>query len=269
VATYLDAILRAHSARKAADDRDLTALTEAARACPPPRGFARALRASSGLPDRRGRSISVIAELKRRSPSQGALALDLVPSVLAKTYASAGAACLSVLTDSEFFGGSAADLAEARSAVEVPVLRKDFTVGPADVTDARLMGADAVLLIVSALRPEELVALVELSRSVGIDALVEVHDESEAQVALDAGADLVGVNQRDLTTFEVDRERAVRVAASLPDHVTRVAESGIRGHDDVVRLVDAGFDAILVGEALVTAPDPAAALAYLLEGFSC
>jgi indole-3-glycerol phosphate synthase len=261
--TYLDRILAAHRAMAAADERDLGTLEAAARACPPARGFAAALRARPG--------VSVIAEVKRASPSKGLLAADLVPGVLAKTYAEAGAACLSVLTDSEFFGGSVADLADARSAAAVPVLRKDFTVGRADVCDTRLMGADAVLLIVSALAPADLAELVVLAGQLGLDALVEVHDEPEAELALTCGAQLVGVNQRDLVTFEVDTDRAVRVAAGLPAHVVRVAESGIRGAEDVRRLAGAGFDAVLVGEALVTAPDPGAALAALtgLEGASC
>jgi indole-3-glycerol phosphate synthase len=170
---------------------------------------------------------------------------------------------LSVLTDNEFFGGSAEDLAEARAAVELPVLRKDFTVSAADVCDARLMGADALLLIVGALSSGELAELLQLARHLGLDALVEVHDEVEAELALSAGAEMVGVNQRDLVTFSVDTDRAVRVSAALPGTVVRVAESGIRTRDDVRRLADAGFDAVLVGEALVTASDPGAALASL------
>lgn len=261
MATYLDKILDAHRQVASADRRDLGALADQARVCPSARGFAAALK------DRPG--VAVIAEIKRASPSKGSLAPDLVPRVLAQAYASAGAACLSVLTDSQFFGGSAADLAEARRAVDLPVLRKDFTVGPMDVYDARIMGADAVLLIVGALSPGELGELLQLSAAVGLDALVEVHDEHEAEVALAAGATLIGVNQRDLVTFEVDTDRAVRVGASLPSSVVRVAESGIRTHDHVSRLADAGFDAVLVGEALVTAPDPGAALAALLERAPC
>jgi indole-3-glycerol phosphate synthase len=149
--------------------------------------------------------------------------------------------------------------------VELPVLRKDFTVSAADVCDARLMGADALLLIVGALSPGELAKLLQLARHLGIDALVEVHDEAEAELALSAGAEMVGVNQRDLVTFSVDTDRAARVSASLPATVVRVAESGIRTRDDVRRLADAGFDAVLVGEALVTAADPGAALASLSE----
>jgi indole-3-glycerol phosphate synthase len=258
VPTYLDKILAAHRAAAATDRRDLASLVRQAQACPPPRPFAAALGA------RGPGGVAVIAEVKRRSPSKGDLAPDLVASVLAKAYAGAGAACLSVLTDAQFFGGSAADLADARAAVDIPVLRKDFTVSAADVCDARLMGADAVLLIVAALAATELRDLLNVATQVGLDALVEVHDETEAQLALGAGATLVGVNQRDLVTFEVDTDRAVRVGASLPASVVRVAESAIRSHHDVARLADAGFDAILVGEALVTAADPGAALRTLV-----
>jgi indole-3-glycerol phosphate synthase len=260
VPTYLDKILVAHRDRAGADRRDLDGLVSRAQACPPTRGFAAALS---------GPGLAVVAEVKRRSPSKGPLAPDLVPGVLARAYAGAGATCLSVLTDAEFFGGSPADLAEARAATDLPVLRKDFTVSAADVCDTRLMGADAVLLIVGALSPGELGDLVGLARRLGLDALVEVHDEREAELALAAGARLVGVNQRDLVTFEVDTDRAVRVGASLPSSVVRVAESGIRAHEDVARLADAGFDAVLVGEALVTAADPGAALAALMAGAPC
>jgi indole-3-glycerol phosphate synthase len=258
--TYLDKILAAHREAARADDRDLARLVAEARQCPSARGFSRALVTGARAGNR---APAVIAEIKRRSPSKGPLAPDLVPGPLAKAYSDAGAVCLSVLTDHEFFGGSAEDLAEARSAVDLPVLRKDFTVSPADVCDARLMGADAVLLIVGALSQAELAELLALAGQVGLDALVEVHDEAEADRALAAGASTVGVNQRDLVTFQVDTDRAVRVAASLPDDVVRVAESGIRTRDDVKHLADAGFDAILVGEALVTAQEPGAALAEL------
>ncbi|MGA3217886.1 MAG: indole-3-glycerol phosphate synthase TrpC [Acidimicrobiales bacterium] len=253
--TYLDQILAAHREAARADRRDLSRLLAAAGRCPAARGFNAALKA--------GPAVAVIAEIKRRSPSKGTLAPDLDPALLAKVYAGAGAACLSVLTDPEFFGGSADDLAAARSATDLPVLRKDFTVSPADVCDARTMGADAVLLIVAALSAGELTELLGTTRRLGLDALVEVHDEAEAELALGAGAEAIGVNQRDLVTFEVDTRRAVRVARSLPGHVVRVAESGVRDRDDVRRLADAGFDAVLVGEALVTAPSPGAALAAL------
>jgi indole-3-glycerol phosphate synthase len=256
--TYLDRIVERHRAAAAADPRALDGLVEDARRCEPTRDFAAALRRSDEL--------SVIAEIKRRSPSKGDLNRDLDPAALATRYAAGGASCLSVLTDEEFFGGSVADLQAARSAVTMPVLRKDFTVDPRDVADARLMGADAVLLIVAALDTTELAELHQLAASLGLDVLVEVHDEPELEAALAAGATMVGVNQRDLMTFEVDPERAVRVAAAIPPDAVKIAESGIRDADDVRRLADAGYDAVLIGETLVTAADPAAAVESLLLG---
>lgn len=256
VATYLDKILAAHRAAPRPPVR-----IDEARAAAPARRFRAAL-------ERRTSGIHVIAEVKRRSPSKGALNPDLVPSVLAKSYADGGASCLSVLTDREFFGGSPDDLAAARQGCRLPVLRKDFTVRPHDVCDARAMGADAVLLIAAALSPEELRRCHEVADEVGIDALVEVHDDAELDVALAAGARIVGVNQRDLTTFAVDHERAERMAGRIPDGVVRVAESGVRGPDDAARLHAAGYDAVLVGESLVTSGDPAAAVRALREA-SC
>jgi indole-3-glycerol phosphate synthase len=260
MATYLDRILAAHRAASAADRRDLDQLQREAESTSPPRGFAAALRGRS--------EVAVIAEIKRASPSKGALAPDLDPASLAGAYASGGAAALSVLTDRQFFRGSPADLASARRATQLPVLRKDFTVGPADVLDARVMGADAVLLIAAALSPAELQAWHALANRIGLDALVEVHDEEEAERALEIGATLIGVNQRDLFTFEVDTRRAERVGRILPEAVIRVAESGIRDGDDVRRLATAGFDAVLVGEALVVSADPGAAVASLLAARS-
>jgi indole-3-glycerol phosphate synthase len=258
VATYLDRILAAHRAAAAVDPRPIMVLIGEAesRPRPPNRGFGAALSARPG-------TMAVIAEIKRRSPSKGDLAPDLVPEVQAKAYESGGATCLSVLTDREFFGGSPEDLVAAREATSLPVLRKDFTVGPADVCDAALMGADAVLLITAALSPGLLGELAALAAHLGLDALIEVHDEAEVALAVAAGARLIGVNQRDLVTFEVDTDRAVRVAASIPPGVIRVAESGIRGAADVARLAEAGYDAVLVGESLVRSGDPAAAVAAL------
>lgn len=259
-ATYLDDIVAAHRAAAAQDRRDLDELFARAAAAGAPRGFAASLhrQAASGR-------LAVIAEIKRRSPSKGALNTTLEPAGVAREYASGGAAALSVLTDSQFFGGSAEDLAVARGSVTLPVLRKDFTVVPADVADAAVMGADAVLLIVAALSPEELHLLLGLAGRFGLDALVEVHDEAELVVALQAGARLVGVNQRDLTTFAVDPERAVRVGRLIPAGILAVAESGIAGPDDAQRIADAGFEAVLVGESLVCAEDPMAATAALAE----
>lgn len=250
--TYLDLILEAHREAAAADDRPLESLLEQARALPPTRGFRQALIDADGL--------GVIAEVKRRSPSKGDLAPNLDAAELARSYGAGGATCLSVLTDQRFFGGSPGDLAAARGAVPMPVLRKDFTVSPHDVADARLMGADCVLLIVAALSDGELADLAALARELGLDALVEAHDEAEIDRALAVGANLVGVNQRDLVTFEVDTERAVRVVSHLPAGVVRVAESGITGPDDAAALREAGYHAVLVGESLVRSGDPRAAV---------
>ena len=258
MATYLDRILVAHRARAADDERQLAPRVEAARALPPARGFRSAL-----LEHAERDGTAVIAEVKRRSPSKGALAADLDPEVLARAYAAGGAACLSVLTDVEFFGGSATDLAAARRASGRPVLRKDFTVDVRDVCDARLMGADCVLLIAAALDDAELADFHQLAREIGLDVLVEIHDEAELERALRIGPDLVGVNQRDLVTFEVDQARARRMAPLMPAGVVRVAESGIRGADDAAVLTAAGYHALLVGETLVKSGDPEAAVKTL------
>lgn len=255
MATYLDAILAAHREAAAADTRSVDELVDEARAMPPARGFRNALSGADGL--------GVIAEIKRRSPSKGALNAGLDPVEMARTYERGGAACLSVLTDVDHFGGSVADLQAARAACGLPVLRKDFTVSELDVLDARLMGADCVLLIAAALEPAELRSFHELATDIGLDVLVEIHDEAELEVALSAESTLVGVNQRDLVTFEVDHERAVRMAGVIPADAVKVAESGVRGGDDARSLAAAGYDAVLVGETLVTSGDPAAAIADL------
>jgi indole-3-glycerol phosphate synthase len=255
-ATYLDEILAVHRAAADADGRDVGALVAQAGRCGPARGFAAALEGAEGL--------AVIAEIKRRSPSKGDLDPGLDPAGVARVYEEGGAACLSVLSDEAFFGGSATDVEEARAACGVPVLRKDFTVGPADVADARLMGADAVLLIVAALDDGELRDLVGLAETVGLDALVEAHDEAEVERALTAGARVIGVNQRDLATFAVDPDRAFRVIRSIPAGVLSVAESGIRDGDDARRLAGAGYRAVLVGETLMRAGDRRAALGALV-----
>jgi indole-3-glycerol phosphate synthase len=255
VATYLDSILEVHRARAESDDRDLDWLVEQAAASPRPRDFRGAIVASDRL--------AVIAELKRRSPSKGDLNATLDPAHIAGAYARGGATCLSVLTDAEHFGGSRDDLSEARDAVDLPVLRKDFTVSALDVCDTRLMGADAVLLIAAALSDTELAEFSDLGRRLDLSVLVEIHDEDELARALAVDADLIGVNQRDLVTFEVDTERAVRMAPLIPPDVVRVAESGVRSADDARALADAGYDAVLVGESLVTADDPVAAVAAL------
>jgi indole-3-glycerol phosphate synthase len=251
--SILDDIVRAHRHAAAADDRPVDVLEARARDAPPTRSFRAALTG--------GRA--VIAEIKRRSPSKGDLAPDLDPAMLAKAYASGGAACLSVLTDAEWFGGSPDDLADARAACELPVLRKDFTVSERDVCDARLMGADAVLLIAAALSDDELDRLRALAHDLALAALVEVHTDEELGRAVAIGADLIGVNQRDLTTFTVDRGLAASLREQMPDGVASVAESGIRDGRDADELFSCGYDGILVGESLVTSLDPAAAVRRL------
>lgn len=252
--TYLDRILDAHRAAAAQDERPLEPLVEQAHAMAPTRGFEAAL-------ERAG--LGVIAEVKRRSPSKGDLHPDLDPAEVARAYERGGAACLSVLTDREFFGGSPEDLAAARAAVSIPVLRKDFTVSDRDVCDARLMGADAVLLIVAALDDHELTHLHSLAIRIGLDVLVEVHDADELNRALEVGATLIGVNQRDLVSFEVDRHRAASLRPIMPGGTVSVAESGVGGPDDAAALRAAGYDAILVGESVVTSDDPEAAVRAL------
>lgn len=254
--TYLDGILARHRERAAADRRPLDDLVAEARSCPPTRGFAAALRSAPHL--------AVIAEIKRRSPSKGDLNAGLDPAAMARTYQAGGASCLSVLTDTDHFGGSVADLQAARAACDLPVIRKDFTVDPRDVCDARIMGADCVLLIAAALSPVELGSFLATAHDIGIDALVEIHDEPELIIALRAGATMIGVNQRDLVTFAVDHDRAVRMGSLIPEGLLRVAESGVRGRADAESLRRAGYHAVLVGEHLVTAADPAAAVTELL-----
>lgn len=253
-ATYLDRILDDHRSMATADTRSVERLLDQARAMPPTRGFRSALAGRFG----------VIAEIKRRSPSKGDLNVDLDPAAMAATYERGGAACLSVLTDEQYFGGSVGDLQAARAACSLPVLRKDFTVGERDVLDARIMGADCVLLIAAALDRSELVSLHELATEVGLDVLVEIHDEAELEHALTASATLIGVNQRDLVTFQVDHERALRMAGVIPDRAVKVAESGVRGGGDARSLREAGYDAVLVGETLVTSGDPEAAIVELI-----
>ena len=198
----------------------------------------------------------MIAEVKRASPSRGPIADIPDPGALARAYADAGASAISVLTEQRRFGGSLADLEAVRAAVDVPVLRKDFVSRPYQVLEARAAGADLVLLIVAALDDAELVPLLDLAHDLRMTALVETHDEREVDRALDAGARLLGVNARDLDTFELDRDLFARMADRIPGGVVKVAESAVRGVDDVVAYRAAGADVVLVGEALVTG-DPA------------
>jgi indole-3-glycerol phosphate synthase len=207
----------------------------------------------------------VIAEHKRRSPSRGVIREDLEPADVARSYEEAGAAALSVLTDEPFFGGRIEHLIAAREATHLPVLRKDFVVDPWQVWEARAASADAVLLIVAALRDGELEHLINLAGEAGMDALVEVHDRGELDRARGAGARIVGVNSRNLKTMEVSLETALSLVADIPGGLVTVAESGIRTGGDIRRLRQAGFHAFLIGERLMSAPDPGAALRSLLE----
>jgi len=208
--------------------------------------------------------VSVIAEVKRSSPSKGALAAIADPAALAADYEAGGASVISVLTEGRRFGGSLADLDAVRAQVDVPVLRKDFVVSSYQLWEGRAHGADLALLIVAALEQEALVSLVERTQSLGMTPLVEVHDEPELERALDAGARVVGVNARDLKTLEVDRGLFCRLAPLIPDGVVKIAESGVRGPHDLLAYAACGADAVLVGEGVVTGGDPRAAVAELV-----
>ena len=213
----------------------------------------------------RRRQPAIIAEMKKASPSRGVLSNSFDPAGLAREYALGGAAALSVLTDQSFFQGSLEDLRAAREAAALPVLRKDFTVDEYHVVEAAAHGADAILLIAAILETEQMRALRELAARYRMAALVEVHTEAELERALAAGADLIGVNNRDLKTFEVAIETSVRLAPRIPSGVVKVAESGIHSAADIRRLRDAGFDAFLVGEHLMQSAKPAEALRALMS----
>jgi len=227
------------------------------RSAPPPRGFKRALLAARGAP--------LIAEIKRASPSRGAIAPDLDPALLARAYERGGAACLSVLTEPDHFRGSLDDLVRAREATRLPALRKDFIVTPFQLREARAFGADAALLIVAALERAELLDLAALARELGLDVLVEVHGEDELEAAAAARPDLLGINARNLKTFAVDDGTFARLAPAARGIAPLVAESGVKSAADVRALLGAGASALLVGEALASAPDPEAKVRELVE----
>ena len=212
----------------------------------------------------RGQGVAVIAEVKRSSPSKGALAAIADPAALAADYEAGGASVISVLTEQRRFGGSLNDLDAVRARVEVPLLRKDFVVSSYQLWEGRAHGADLSLLIVAALEQEALISLIERSQSLGMTPLVEVHDEAELERALAAGAKVVGVNARDLKTLEVDRSVFSRLAPMIPEGVIKVAESGIRGPHDLLAYAAAGADAVLVGEGVVTGGNPRQAVAELV-----
>ena len=220
------------------------------------RGFTRTIEAKTGR--------SIIAEIKKASPSKGIIREDFDPARHARDYQDAGAVCLSVLTDSEFFSGSIEDLVAAHAASSLPILRKDFTMDPYQIVEARAAGADAVLLIVAALDPVLFAELAGLAAEEGLDSLVEVHDEAELETALKHGARLIGVNNRNLRTFETSLETSRRLLPQIPAGVTVVSESGLERRDELDELEACGCHAFLVGEALMRAPHPGRALAGLL-----
>ena len=226
-----------------------------------PRGFFHALHAKAAHTH-----AAVIAEIKRASPSAGIIRADFDPVTIARQYAAHGAACLSVLTDKEFFQGDDAYIAQVRAAVSLPVLRKDFIVDPYQILEARVLGADAILLIVAALNDDELVDFTRTAHDLGMDVLVEVHDEAEFDRALKLPLRVIGVNNRNLHDFSIDLDISKRLQARLPKDYLLVSESGIQHHDDVRRLQEAGVHAFLVGGSLMAQKDPGLALQALLKG---
>jgi len=234
---------------------------EALRRLPPPPGLDLPKDFASAL---QGPGLSVIAEIKRRSPSKGPLVQGLDVARTARAYADGGASAISCLTDAPYFGALEGDLKKARASSSLPVLRKDFTIDEIQIDESASLGASAVLLIVRILEAPRLQSLLEHARARGLDALVEVHDEAEVEVALAAGASIIGVNNRDLGTLKVDPACALRLRPLIPKGVLSVAESGVKTREDMTRIEDAGFDAVLIGETLVTSPDPAATLRELL-----
>lgn len=256
----LEAIVGAarHAVAAAERSRPLAAVEREA-ATRSPRG--EAFRAALQTTDR----VAVIAECKRRSPSRGVLRDDYQPAVVARAYEDAGAAAVSVLTEPAFFDGSLDHLEAVREAVTVPLLRKDFIVSEYQLAEARAAGADAALLIVAALDDAELSRLLASAEALGLAALVEVHDTTELARAIVAGARIVGVNNRNLRTLEVDIDASFALAAGIPEDVVAVAESGIKTAHDITRLRRSGYDGFLVGESLITQPDPGAALDALLR----
>jgi indole-3-glycerol phosphate synthase len=257
LATIVAATRRILEVRQA--EEPLAALAERAAAMPSRLGqFQAALS--------RVDEINVIAECKRRSPSRGVLREQYDPVAIATGYAAAGAAAISVLTEPTFFDGSLDHLAAVRAAVDVPLLRKDFVVSEYQLLEAKAAGADAVLLIVAALRPAELKVLHDHARRHGLDVLVEAHDATELSIAIDAGARIIGVNNRNLRTLQVDVHASEELIARMPADVIAVSESGLKTAADLARLKDLGYQAFLIGERLMAAEDPGAALASLLDG---
>jgi len=237
----------------------LDSLKEQAARAPAPRNALTALK---------GPDVAVIAEVKRASPSKGAMAAIADPAALAMDYEAGGASVISVLTEPRKFGGSLADLTAVRSVVGIPVLQKDFVVSSYQLWEARAHGADLVLLIVAGLEQNALISLVERASSIGLVPLVEVHTEDELDRAVDAGAQVIGINARNLATLEVDRGVFSRLAPLVPEGIVKIAESGVRGPHDLLAYAASGADAVLVGESLVTGKDPRSAVADLVTAGS-
>lgn len=260
MAAHLDQIVAA-TRRRVSQTRGTATLraSEAAASSHVPRGFRRSLQAKTK------NDVAVIAELKRASPSRGLIRENFDPAALACDLQAAGAAALSVLTDVEFFQGSLDNLRLSSTATQLPCLQKDFIIDEIQIVEARAYRADAILLIVAALSQKELIALARHAQEFKLDVLCEIHDGEELKRALDAGCDLIGVNSRDLHTFEVDLNTAIRLGEKIPNNVVRVAESGIHSGQDIARLRAAGYDAFLIGESLMKAASPGDALRNLLK----
>ena len=258
----LDTIV-AHKRIELADDKQrmpFDTLKRKIQDLPPTRDFCAALSPPN--------CVHLIAEVKKKSPSKGIIREDFNPVEIARTYAANSASAISVLTDREFFAGELAYLSAIREAVTLPLLRKDFTIDPYHIYQARLVGADAVLLIVSILTSTQLRDFIEIARSLGLASLVEVHTEEELEVALTGGAEIVGINNRDLKTFHTDIATTFRLKDSIPTDTVVVSESGINTHEDVMKLKEAGINAILVGESLMRSPDIGTKVRELLENES-
>lgn len=240
--------------------RSLAEMRDRASSGPPVRDFMGSLESAVA----RGKP-AIIAEIKRASPSQGVLRQEYMPDAIALDYERHGASCISVLTDVKFFQGLPEHLVQARAATRLPVLRKDFMIDPYQIYESRALGADCVLLIVAALSPTQLAALLGLSRSLGMQVLVEVHTPSEVRIALDAGANLIGINNRDLASFSTDVETTIKLAPLIPSSCLVVAESGIKSIEDVRRLREKHITAFLIGEAFMRRPSPGQALHALFS----
>ncbi len=254
--TYLDEIIRWHLDEKITADLNENEILRISSSTSPSKSFSSAIISQE--------NISVIAEIKKKSPSLGYINKEVLVGRQALRYKRGGAACISVLTDGNFFDGKNEDLLTVRSTVDLPILRKDFVVRRSDVFESKVIGADAILLIVAALSDSDLKEFISLAKELNMEALVEIHDLNELDRAIDAQAEIIGVNQRDLYTFEVDRSRALKLAEQIPNTLVKVAESGIKDRSDIIELESAGYDAVLIGELLMKSEDCEAELRNLM-----